>query len=63
MNTWLGCLICVFRHHILSDTDEDELYKLPHGERFFTMCERCHMPLVCYVEPKHPELYKMVEDV
>jgi hypothetical protein len=53
----LGQFVCAMRgNHVISDVDEDKLYKSENNE-INTTCSRCGISINVKVEPRHPEVY------
>jgi hypothetical protein len=63
LKTSLEQLQCVLKDHVVSDTDEDELFACPAGY-LRTMCTRCQYPILLRRDPadKENEYYMLVED-
>lgn len=59
----LDQLQCVLTDHVVSETDEDELFANPAGF-LRTMCTRCQYPILLRTDPadKEKEYYMLMED-
>ena len=53
-------MICVFRPHVISDNDQNEL--LYFGGPIRTMCVRCKYPLTIWVKDEDEDNFYYQED-